>query len=105
MDNLVQCGTELTCTEMSPQGTSQLEIGSLHSDGTLAIGWTGGYDEVDGQDKTKGGIDSDDEVDAPPALIWDGKCPLGLIFINITFFLLCMIYCFKNNKPFYIFTQ
>ena len=84
MDNLVQCGTELT--EMSPQGTSQVEIGSIHSDGTLAIGWTGGYDEVDGQDKTNGVIDSD-EVDAPPALIWDGKCLfLVLIFIKLNVF-------------------
>ena len=39
---------------------------------------------VKAQDNTNGCIDRD-EVDAPPALIWDGKSLLmGLIFIKIT---------------------
>ena len=45
----------------------------------LLVGWTGGYDEVDGLDKTNG-CNYSDEVDAPPALIWDGKCLLSLGF-------------------------
>ena len=70
MDNLVQCGTEIT--EMSPQRTSQVEIGSLASDQTLPIGWSG-CDDVDGIDKENNVNKDLDEVDAPPALIWNGE--------------------------------